>query len=134
MDESIAFIAFDNTNATIPNLALTTPDTPEPTSQVATVSPTPEASIAPDARLQAFPNPVYDVVTVNANVKSGAPCTLTVVDMNGKVRLTRIQPQTNSPLLQETLDLSHLPNGYYFLHLNDGGRDRTIRLVKVNGQ
>ncbi|WP_425421156.1 T9SS type A sorting domain-containing protein [Phaeodactylibacter xiamenensis] len=134
MDESIAFIAFNNTNATIPNLALTTPDTPEPASQIAAVSPTQEAPITPGARLQAFPNPVYDAVTVNANVKSGTPCTLTVVDMNGKVRLTRIHPQTNSAVLQETLNLSHLPNGYYFLRLTDVGRDRTIRLVKVNGQ
>lgn len=134
MDEAIAFIAFNNTNATIPNLALTTPDTPEPASQIAAVSPTQEPPVVSEVQFQAFPNPVYDAVTVNANVNSGAPCTLTVVDMNGKVRLTRIRSMTNSSVLQETLDLSHLPNGYYFLRLNDAGRDRTIRLVKVNGQ
>jgi hypothetical protein len=93
-----------------------------------------EAPVISDVQFQAFPNPVYDVVTVNADIKNGASCTLTVVDVNGKVRLTRIYPQTNSAALQESLNLSHLPNGYYFLHLNDGGRDRTIRLVKVNDQ
>lgn len=126
MDESIAFIAFDNKNASIQALAQ------NGIGQSENRNPEPDKdSFAPEQpTFRAFPNPVYDKVMVTAQVDKGQPCELSVVDVHGKVLLTRVLPQVNSLLLNEMLDLSRLSDGFYFLRLTDGQGIRTLRLIK----
>ena len=131
MDESIAYVVFDNTSAILPMAG-----TDEPRA-ITNKKPAPALPIVPQentASLQAFPNPVYDWVTVEAPTKPGNAYVLTITDVSGKVRVTRMLPQIQQNNIQELIDLSHLPNGFYFLQVTGKDYKEAIRLVKVNSQ
>ncbi|MCI4649108.1 T9SS type A sorting domain-containing protein [Phaeodactylibacter sp.] len=135
--ERVAYIAFDDTNAN--NQALNKPSL-EPTAvnantQERAPSVVPEATLhAVRKNLSAFPNPVYAKLNVEASLQEGALPVLQIIDLQGRIRLTRVWSQSPGAKLQETLDLSQLETGLYFLRLLDGEQVETLQLVKVGEQ
>jgi len=77
-----------------------------------------------DNKITLSPNPTRGLVhyTLQGDYKQ---VTISVFDMQGK-RLQTFQPTE----LQGELNLSHLSNGLYYLHIKDGDAEKTIKLVK----
>ena len=70
-----------------------------------------------------FPNPSTDIIHINFNQSSDY--SLQISDMNGKILLVK-----NTNQLINTLDLSHLARGMYFLLLKDTA-NHTYNVLKI---
>lgn len=75
--------------------------------------------------LEAFPNPVNDVLTVQVREAAVGTATLTVMDAAGRVvRSTILNGSAAS------IQMGDLPAGYYSLHYEDGKYSENIKVIK----
>ncbi|MBL7986322.1 MAG: T9SS type A sorting domain-containing protein [Flavobacteriales bacterium] len=75
--------------------------------------------------LQLHPNPAQDQVQVELP-EYHAPAELVIMDLTGRtVLFVRLAGQQRT-----TLDVSHLNESVYLLHLRDGATRRALRFVK----
>lgn len=73
---------------------------------------------------EAYPNPVHHTLTLTQSQPKGE-ATYTLYNILGK----KVMADTFSTAAH-TLDMEHLPNGVYFLHVKNGDGERTLRVVK----
>ena len=73
--------------------------------------------------LTVFPNPAKDIITINTS----APITsLKVINMLGQIVL-----ENNTVTNQQTIDISQLSKGTYFLQaIQDSGEEKVVRFIK----
>ncbi|RYZ33258.1 MAG: T9SS type A sorting domain-containing protein, partial [Sphingobacteriales bacterium] len=75
--------------------------------------------------IEAFPNPVKDVVTVKVYGSAGANATVSLTDVTGKViRVAEIKGQTAS------FDMNSLASGFYLIKYSDNIRNESIKISK----
>ncbi len=79
-----------------------------------------------DAQIQLGPNPASDLVTVRFQQR-GSHARLRIVDVQGRT----LQSATSSVVGESTqlMDLSSIPNGKYFVMIDDAGRYSLSKLV-----
>ena len=82
------------------------------------------AKTAQSIELEVFPIPARDHLTVNSNIENA---TLTIMDAMGRVLIQQEMSNSN-----ETIDIDHLPNGHYFLRVQDEVSVETRTIVKAN--
>jgi hypothetical protein len=75
--------------------------------------------------VEAFPNPVNDVLTVNIYGKVGANPSVTVTDVTGKV--VTVATVTNN---QATVNMGGLAHGMYLVKYSDNNQTETIKINK----
>lgn len=72
--------------------------------------------------INVFPNPANNALTIQLSDNSTAA--ITIADLSGK------EVMADSIIAQATIDISHLAQGMYVLHINDGMRKGTAKFVK----
>jgi hypothetical protein len=84
------------------------------------------ATQEPVVGIRAYPNPVKDIVQLEFAAIPDGMYTLTVVDGIGKlVRTFNLAVGNN----RATVNLSGLAKGIYFLHLTDGKKGRSVKVI-----
>jgi hypothetical protein len=74
-----------------------------------------------------YPNPFMDAIVISHNIMDGTDIPITLVDMGGKTVLSTI---IRGP--QQTVDVSDLAAGIYFLRVQvNGNENRMYQLVKM---
>jgi len=82
-----------------------------------------------DASLSIFPNPMTEVLTVHLQqLQADTAHHIQILGISG-------EPVLHLPLLQHqtSLDLSHLPRGWYTVHLHIGSKRTSKRVFKMAG-
>ena len=84
-------------------------------------------------RVQAYPNPARDEVTVVARRPAGLPAAMTLLDAEGRrVRSAALAPGVFSGVIPlEESSGARLAAGRYFLRVRSGGREETVSVVRV---
>jgi hypothetical protein len=78
-----------------------------------------------------YPNPVLNTTTLNYNLPSPSPITITLHDILGREVLRRelgIQAEGEH---EETLDVSEVPIGSYIVKISTNGENFTSRISVV---
>jgi hypothetical protein len=94
------------------------------TLRVATGTASREADMLVESRLAVFPNPASNNLTVQIEGLKGA-ADIRLFDMYGKVVLQTSVTRTNTQL-----DISRLAAGVYLVKVQEGDKERTVKLVK----
>jgi hypothetical protein len=81
-----------------------------------------------DVTLRIYPNPVRDIITVQASVPSDDPVSIQVIESNGKVIFNGWFTPINR-YFEKQFDLSYLKPGIYFIRLQAGDEVVTRKLV-----
>jgi hypothetical protein len=76
-----------------------------------------------------FPNPVGNMLAVEARVQKNALVVIRLLSMTG-THLVSLQEQAHGDYLRSTLDVSSLPAGAYILEVLDGAHRFTSKVVK----
>ena len=74
-----------------------------------------------------YPNPSNNYIKIHGNINQGASIEISIVDLIGKVVLTKELKSTNNQLSEE-IKTNDLPNGTYFVHLKQD--DVPIKVIK----
>lgn len=82
--------------------------------------------------LAAYPNPVYDEMTISANNLEG-DFEIQLMDISGNVIFSRNQEALNGgTTLQESVQLRVYPAGLYFLKLQTATQELTQKILKID--
>jgi hypothetical protein len=92
------------------------------TGRMATHSET--ATVVTEASLAAYPNPVTDRLTITLPAEMEA-ASIRVINVSGKVLIREKASGTT-----HTLDMGHLPAGFYLIRANEGVRSLTLKVIK----
>ncbi|MBB3842345.1 hypothetical protein FHS57_006376, partial [Runella defluvii] len=77
-----------------------------------------------------LPNPVTNTLRLKVQDSKGQAVQTVLTDASGRAMLQRsFIPETNTH--QEEFNVSELPNGIYFLKVNTGDKQATLKVVKV---
>jgi agmatine deiminase len=83
-----------------------------------------------ESQIKAFPNPVYDRLSITVNNLSNEDCRLQIIDINGKIILEK-----NVSILNNweriSIDLSEIDSGLYFVRLLGNNIARSQRFIKL---
>lgn len=83
-----------------------------------------------EKKLSVYPNPAKEQLQIRIENAIGGTAELTILDTNGKPQANyQFNVSTKSQI--ETLDISRLTPGIYFLSLNQGGKVSTVRFVRL---
>jgi len=81
--------------------------------------------------ISVYPNPASDELTVNYQLEKSAVVNIYLIDLQGKQHMV-LNKETNATGIQtESLNISHLPPGVYFLRLQAGNEVVTKKVVKL---
>ena len=75
--------------------------------------------------INAYPNPVSDILTVDIKGKLAASAHLTIVDVTGKMLINAAINDRST-----NIDMSSLPSGNYILKYSDGNHDQVLKVTK----
>lgn len=80
-----------------------------------------------NAALEAWPNPVSDVIHLKVIFEQPTDITISIADVNGHL----VHMENRSSILQETLNysLDHLPSGVYFARIAAKHGTRTVKFI-----
>lgn len=81
-----------------------------------------------DAKLSIFPNPASEMVQISFTI-NGSEARLMLMDLTGKQIWERNILNSGSQM-SETLDISKLPQGIYYVRLQDGAHIKAVKLIK----
>lgn len=81
------------------------------------------------AEVGVYPNPAVDMVTVDLPTLSGEP-TASLVDVTGRVVIEGRSFQQQGAIARAQLSLAGLPEGMYFVRIQDGDREIVRRVMK----
>jgi len=82
--------------------------------------------------ISVYPNPASDELTVNYQLEKSAVVNIYLIDLQGKQHVV-LHNETNAMGIQtESMDISHLPPGVYFLRLQAGNNVVTKKIIKVH--
>lgn len=91
------------------------------------LTPTSTKDLAVPPIFRAYPNPVYDFLTVEMDEPSGIPATGILTDLSGRLVKQVTLPATGQ------VDMQALPSGTYILRvLNNGKFSGALRVIKVD--
>ncbi|MEM8525660.1 MAG: T9SS type A sorting domain-containing protein [Bacteroidota bacterium] len=76
--------------------------------------------------IRVFPNPFENLLHLQTTSNYASDLTFRILDLNGRELLKR--KATRASL--ETIDVSQLPSGVYFVEVTDGKQTKTIKMVK----
>ncbi len=76
--------------------------------------------------LKVYPNPVGDILNINLTGMSEAEGTLSILNVEGKIVLSR--QLSNAEVF--TLDISHLPTGIYLCRYSNANEIKTVKIIK----
>ena len=97
--------------------------------QSITVGPAGFEAISNANKLQVYPNPVNNVLSVSF-VADSPDASLSIINELGQV-INRIQLKTNSGQIQnQNIDLSNIPSGIYMIKIDTSNNRSTLRFVK----
>jgi hypothetical protein len=82
-----------------------------------------------NVRFAVYPNPSNAFFYLNIEGLSGERAQYSVLDATGRL-VDRVELNAGGANFRETIDLSHVQSGIYFLQLTIGEYTRTVRLVK----
>lgn len=85
----------------------------------------PEVSFA----IEAYPNPVQDIVNVSVYSKNRSNLVLQLIDINGQV-LREIRSKSPEIVLQEQFDLRNFASGMYLLKADNGKENVTKKILR----
>ena len=88
-----------------------------------------EELIAEGAELLVMPNPADGAATALVNLRTAGALTLDVIDMTGRIAVTRNMGQRNAGPHRVELPIADLQAGAYFLRARMGSEQRIIRFV-----
>lgn len=78
-----------------------------------------------------LPNPVLNTMRLLVNEAKGQNVNVSLVDVSGRTLLQRVfVPEAHAHL--EEFDVRQLTNGMYFLQINGGDKQATLKVVKVD--
>ncbi len=81
--------------------------------------------------ISVYPNPASDELTINYQLEKSAVVNINLIDLQGKQHMV-LHKETNAMRIQtESLNISHLPPGVYFLRLQAGNDVVTKKVVKL---
>jgi len=82
--------------------------------------------------ISVYPNPASDELTINYQLEKSAVVNIYLIDLQGKQHVV-LHNETNAMGIQtESMDISHLPPGVYFLRLQAGNNVVTKKIIKVH--
>jgi pectinesterase len=85
----------------------------------------------PISYISVYPNPASDKLTINYQLKKSAVVNIYLIDLQGKQHIV-LHKETNAMGIQtESMDISELPPGIYFLRLQAGNDVVTKKIVKL---
>jgi hypothetical protein len=126
-DEQVAYIAFDDSGAIPlpladdnPNLSSLTPVNPVEVAEN-------ESNIEKEILL--YPNPAYDLITIQAAVEQGESRQLIITDVNGQTVLGQVLLRDNNDFIRHEINISQLSPGTYFLQLFVGQQRKVVPFV-----
>jgi hypothetical protein len=84
------------------------------------------------AQVAVFPNPASQTATLVFELRESAPVRVELYDMLGKLLPVGINEQRPAGMQQQTVDVSQLPNGVYWLRIQSGPSDFLTRKLVVS--
>lgn len=78
-----------------------------------------------DASIKCFPNPAFSIVTISGEFLRSTSGTITLIDIQGKVIVTKAYDKTDAI----ELDTDVLASGLYFILVN--GEDKAVKNIKL---
>jgi hypothetical protein len=81
--------------------------------------------------ISVYPNPASVELTINYQLKKSAVVNIYLVDLQGKQHLVLNKEANAMGIQTESLNISHLPPGVYFLRLQAGNDVVTKKVVKL---
>lgn len=86
----------------------------------------------PISHLSVYPNPASEELTINYELKKTAIVNINLIDLQGK-QYKALNKESNAIGKQtESLNISHLPPGVYFVSLQVGNEAVTKKIIKTN--
>lgn len=76
-----------------------------------------------------FPNPTSDILNIEFNLKETSEVLIEMVDLDGRIILTKISEKLNQGAIKKQINVSQIPGGIYFIKINVDG---LITTEKVN--
>ncbi len=124
--EGIVFIAADE-NSTGKNMLLVSNELSGTTTiyEIWDIASGTEDTVKENTDILVFPNPVTDYISLSTQGWSGATAQFSITDTHG-----RIMQKGNVDKHKNTIDVSFLPSGIYFLSLFDGTTALSTRIMK----
>jgi hypothetical protein len=86
-------------------------------------------SSEPLAGVRVYPNPVVELVTVNANIERAAKVVITVTNSLGQ-RVIVEEHNAAAGFFSRNLNIGNLPTGAYMVEITDGARRSVEKIVK----
>jgi len=81
--------------------------------------------------ISVYPNPASDKLTINYQLKKSAVVNINLIDLQGKQHMVLNKEANAMGIQTESMDISHLPPGVYFLRLQAGNDVVTKKVVKL---
>lgn len=77
-----------------------------------------------------YPNPIADVCEVEYTLQQAGEVTFALYNLQGKLLQSEVAGNEHAGTHHRQLQLAHLPQGIYVLHISDANGQGTIKLVK----
>ena len=77
-----------------------------------------------------YPNPVKDDVTISFSAKNSSEISIRIVDVNGKILISKTEQSSAEGISVIHIDCSNLRQGFYFVNLEVGGLTYIRKIVK----
>jgi len=81
--------------------------------------------------ISVYPNPASDELTINYQLKKSAVVNINLIDLQGKQHMALNKEANAMGIQTESMNISHLPPGVYFLRLQSGNDVVTKKVVKL---
>jgi len=81
--------------------------------------------------ISVYPNPASDELTINYQLKKSAVVNIYLIDLQGKQHMVLHKEANAMGIQTESMNISHLPPGVYFLRLQSGNDVVTKKVVKL---
>ncbi len=85
----------------------------------------------PISYISVYPNPASDKLTINYQLKKSAVVNINLIDLQGKQHMALNKEAKAIGIETESLNISQLPPGVYFLRLQAGNDVVTKKVVKL---
>ncbi len=83
-----------------------------------------------DNKLKVYPNPTSSIIFIDYVLESlNSQVQLNIVDVTGKIVYTKDLGSRDAGAHSETLDCSHLPNGFYFINMITGQHNKVAKII-----
>jgi len=88
-----------------------------------------DLSLNPSTTVKVYPNPTNGIVNINYNIENATNIMLSVTNIQGQL-ISKTKLEKGSGLQTESIDLSSLSKGLYFISINSGNENYTSKVIK----